>query len=109
MDSIRSTQQPTQSTDRRASEPESKQSFSQSASDLGALQTASGDGRRVKGTDSTGVRYDLTYGPPSYITDPELRRAYGVTARKLLKGTEGETEVTDSCEYVAERFALQQC
>jgi hypothetical protein len=85
-------QQTTQSVDRRASESDSK-SFSQSATDL----STTGDRRRVKGTDSTGVQYDLTYGPPSYITDPELRRAYGVTARKRVVGTPGEKELPDSC------------
>ena len=91
MTSIGAAQQHVQSVDRRASEPDSKP-FSQSATDL----TTTGDRRRVKGTDSTGVQYDLTYGPPGYITDPELRRAYGVTARKLVVGTPGETELPDS-------------
>ena len=55
------------------------------------------DYKRVKGKDSVGVRYDLEYGPPDHITDPELRKAYGVIARKRVAGTRGKEETLDSC------------
>ena len=63
-----------------------------------SLHTSEDQYKRVQGVDEeSGTQFHLEYGPPDDITDPELRKVYGVYARKRVAGTSGEVETLDSC------------
>lgn len=82
---------------RGSSLPENKSSLVQSATGAEYNVKNGDDLREVEGIDRSGVHFKLKYGPPECITDPELRKIYGVSARKIVAGTPGEVEANDSC------------
>lgn len=54
---------------------------------------------RETGQDAAGVHYDIVRGPPDLITDPQLRTRFGVSAHVRVRGTQGDNEVFDQCEW----------
>lgn len=63
------------------------------------VQTRDENQPRRYGSDMNGTYFDSIYGPTDRITDPELRRAYGVSARKRLAGTPNAFEHLDTCTF----------